>query len=152
MYQAVNWDIVILIGGMSAFSRGIETSGFGKLIADSILNVTGPQVSPIVILLILFIVTVFITQFMSDNGAVALMAPIAIMLAKAQGLASPHGYVMACLIGCMGAHFSIMASPSLAFIQGLGGYSNKYFVKQAACIELPVNLLIAMIMIPLVYL
>jgi di/tricarboxylate transporter len=151
MYKAVNWDIVILIGGMSAFARGIEASGFSKVIADSILGLTGANVSPILIIFILLVVTGLITQFMSDNGAVALMAPIAITLAVTQGV-NVHAYVMATLIGSMLCHMSIMASPSMAFTQQLGGYDNKFFLKFGGVFELPVNLLVGMIMIPLVYL
>jgi di/tricarboxylate transporter len=151
MYKAVNWDIVILIGGMSAFARGIEVSGLSKVIADSILGLTGADVSPVLMIFILLMVTGIITQFMSDNGAAALMAPIAITLAVAQGV-NVHAYVFAVLLGCMLCHMSIMASPSLAFTQQLGGYDNKFFLKFGGVFELVPNLIVAMIMIPLVYL
>jgi di/tricarboxylate transporter len=151
MYKAVNWDIVILIGGMSAFARGLETSGIGKVIADAILGLTGVGASPLLIIFILLITTGIVTQFMSDNAAVALMAPIAITLAVSQGV-PVHAYVMAALIGCQLCHLSIMATPSAAFAIGLGGYNNKYLLKNALIFELPINLLVGMVMIPLVYL
>jgi hypothetical protein len=47
---------------------------------------------------------------------------------------------------------SIMASPSLAFTQQLGGYDNKFFLKIGGVFELPVNLLVAMAVIYFVYL
>jgi di/tricarboxylate transporter len=151
MYKAVNWDIIMLIGGMSAFARGLETSGVGKVIADTILGFTGVGASPILIIFIILITTGIITQFMSDNAAVALMGPIAITLAVAQGV-NVHAYMMAALIGSMLCHLSIMATPSAAFALGLGGYNNKYLLKNALLFELPINLLVSMVMIPLVYL
>jgi di/tricarboxylate transporter len=151
MYKAVNWDIVILIGGMSAFARGIDVSGFSKVIANNILALTGADVSPVLMVFIILMVTGIITQFMSDNGAVALMSPIAITLAVAQGV-NVHAYVYAALIGCSLCHMSIMSSPSLAFTQQLGGYDNKFFLKLGGVIELPVNLLVGLIMISIVYL
>jgi len=151
MYTAVNWDIILLIGGMSAFARGVEASGFSQVIANGIMGLTGPSVSPILMIFIILVVSGLIGQFMSDNGVAALMAPIAISLAVAQGV-NVHAYVFAALIGSMLCHLSIMASPSLAFIQKLGGYDNKYFLKYGLIFELPVNLAVAMVMIPLVYL
>jgi di/tricarboxylate transporter len=151
MYTAISWDIVLLIGGMSAFARGVEVSGFGKLIADSILGFTGASASPMLIVFILIMVTGLLTQFMSDNGAAALMAPIAITLAVSQGV-NVHAYVFATLIGSMLCHLSLMASPSLAFTQQLGGYDNKYFLKYGLIFELPVNLIVSMVMISIVYL
>jgi len=152
MYTAINWDIIMLIGGMSAFARGIDVSGFGKLIANSILGFTGAEASPLLICFIILIVTGLITQFMSDNAAAALMAPIAITLAVSQGGTHVHAYVFAALVGSTLCHLSIISSPSLAFVQQLGGYDNKYFLKFGSMLELPANLIGALLVLIFVYL
>lgn len=149
--SAINWDTIILIGGMSTFAKGMQASGFGQLLADSITRITGENASPIIIILILMIVTCIITQFMSDNASVGMTAPIAIMLAVSQGM-EPYAYVMACLVGCSAAHFSIMASPSMAFTVGIGGYKPSTIAKYAAFIELPASFIAGLIMIPLIWL
>ncbi|MCL2006677.1 MAG: SLC13 family permease [Treponema sp.] len=151
MYTSISWDVVMLIGGMSAFARGFEASGMSRVIADSIMFLTGANPSPILMIFIILITTSLISQFMSDNGAAALMAPIAITLAVAQGV-NVHAYVFAALAGSFLCHLSIMASPSMAFTQQLGGYDNKYFLKYGGVFELVPNLIAAMIIIPLIYL
>ncbi len=151
MYTAISWDVVILIGGMSAFASGMGASGFGQLIADSILLVTGANSPPIVMVLVLMLTTGFITQFMSDNAAVAIMAPIAIMIAVSSGI-EPYGYVMACLIGSALCHLSIMASPVLAFTMDIGGYKPSFFVKWGLIVELIPALIAGLIVIQLVWL
>ena len=151
LYKAVNWETIILIGGMGTFARGMQASGFGQLLADSILKITGADASPILIVFILMMVTAIITQFMSDNAAVGMTAPIGIMLAMTQGI-PPYAYVMACLVGCSAGHLSVMASPSLAFTMNMGGYEPKHFFRFATMIEFPAALAAGMIMIPLVWL
>lgn len=150
-YSAINWETIILIGGMSTFAKGMQASGFGQLLADSILGIVGENASPVLVIFVLMVVTCIITQFMSDNATVGITAPIAIMLATAQGI-EPYAYVMACLVGCSAAHFSVMASPSMAFTVGIGGYKPSTIAKYAALIELPSSLLAGMIMIPLIWL
>jgi hypothetical protein len=45
-----------------------------------------------------------------------------------------------------------MASPSMAFSMGIGGYRPKDFAKWALMIELPSALIAGLIMIPIVWL
>ena len=151
MYLAINWDTILLIGGMSAFARGVEASGFGKLIASTILNFTGANASPLLMAFVILIVTGVITQFMSDNATAALMTPIAITLAVTQGV-NVHAYVFMALVGSTLCHLSIMSSPSMAFTQNLGGYDNKYFLKFGGLLELPTNLIAAMLVVYFIYL
>ena len=151
MYVAINWDTIILIGGMTAFSQGIGLSGLSKLIAESILRLTGMNSSPILIIFIILIVSSLVSQFMSDTAASTLMAPIAITLAVAQGV-NVHAYVSAALFGSMLCHLTILSTPSFAFCQQLGGYDNKFFLKYGLLLELPANLIAAIIVILIVYL
>jgi di/tricarboxylate transporter len=151
MFTAINWNTIVLIGSMSAVAKGIELSGIGALIGQSILSLTGPGASPILIIFVILIVTGLITQFMSDSGTIALMTPIAISLATAQGI-EPYAYAIAVLVGSAICHLSILASPSLAFAMNMGGYKPSFFPKWGLAVEFLPSLIAAMIMIPLIWL
>lgn len=151
MYKSISWNTIFLIGGMSAFAKGMQASGFGQLVADSILRIVGTNPAPMLMIFIFIVGTGIITQFMSDNGAVALMAAIAVGIAQTTGV-EPYAYVMACLVGSALCHLSVMASPSLAFSMQLGGYKPSFLVKWGLSFELLPALIAAMIMIPLIWL
>lgn len=151
MYSAISWDVILLIGGMSGFGKGMQASGFGELIGQFVMRLTGADPSPILVIFILIIATGIITQFMSDNAAIGLMAPIAIGLAKTMGI-EPYAFVMATLVASSLCHLSIMASPPLAFIMDIGGYKPTFFLKWGLMIEFLPALCAAMIMIPLIWL
>jgi di/tricarboxylate transporter len=151
MFTAINWNTIILIGSMSAVAKGIELSGIGALIGQSILSLTGSGASPVLIIFVIIIVTGFITQFMSDSGTIALMTPIAISLAAAQGI-EPYAYAIAVLVGSALCHLSILASPSLAFVMNMGGYKPGFLPKWGLVVEFLPSLIAAMIMIPLIWL
>ncbi|MDR0878661.1 MAG: anion permease [Treponema sp.] len=151
MFSAISWNTIVLIGSMTAVAKGVELSGIGTLIGQSILGFTGAGASPVLLVFIILMVTAVITQFMSDSGTIALMTPIAISIAIAQGI-EPYAYAMAVLVGSAMCHLSIMASPSLAFIMNMGGYKPSFFPKWGLVVEFLPSLIAAMIMIPLIWL
>lgn len=151
LYKSVSWEVIILMGGMGTFAQGMQSSGFGQLLADSILKITGESAAPMLMVFLLIVITGILTQFMSDNAVVAMTTPIAILLAANQGIA-PFAYAMACLVGSSLCHLSLMASPQLAFTMHIGGYEPKHLLKYALFIELPASLIAGMVMIPLVWL
>ena len=43
MFANINWNTVFMIGGMTAVAKGVEASGLGGVIADSILGLVGTR-------------------------------------------------------------------------------------------------------------
>src|SRR5690606_39487944 len=41
VYQLINWKLLILIGGMTAFGTAMENSGASKFLAENILKILG---------------------------------------------------------------------------------------------------------------
>ncbi len=61
-----------------ALADALESSGAGSIIADTIINLLGSNPSPIFMLLVIFVVTCTLTNFMSNTATTALMVPIAV--------------------------------------------------------------------------
>ena len=128
MFQSINWSTIFMIGGMTAFAKGVEASGLGAVIANGIMGILGENSSPFVVMMVLFLVTGVITQFMSNNASATLRAPIAIAIAQSMG-ADPHAYVMAVLFGSAMCMLTPMATPTLAFVMEGGHYTPKDIFK-----------------------
>lgn len=128
MFASINWSTVFLIGGMTAVAKGVEASGLGEVLADTIISLVGDNTSPFVIMIVIFLVTGIITQFMSNNAAAALMAPIGIAIAERIGI-EPYGFVMASLFGSGICCLTPMATPILAFVMEGGHYTPKDIFK-----------------------
>lgn len=128
MFASINWSTVFMIGGMTAVAKGVEASGLGTVIADAIVGLIGSNTPPFIIMLVLFFVTGLITQFMSNNAAVALMAPIGIAIAETLGI-DPYGFVMATLFGSGICCLTPMATPILSFVMEGGHYTPKDIFK-----------------------
>ncbi len=120
MYDSVDWSIVVLLGAMIPVGLAIESTGTGALIASGILGLTDGG-SPILALTILMVVTMIMTDIMS-NAATALVAgPISFSLGQALGV-NPDAFLMAVAIGASSAFLTPIGHQNNALIIGPGGY------------------------------
>ena len=116
MYDSVDWAIVVLLGAMIPVGLAIETTGTGALIATAILGVTDGG-SPVLALIVLMVVTMIMTDIMS-NAATALVAgPIAFSLGQALGV-NPDAFLMAVAIGASSAFLTPIGHQNNALIMG----------------------------------
>lgn len=150
MYDSISWSSVFLIAGMTTVANGVSNSGLGDVIADFILKICGNNSSPIVIIAILLITTAVLTQFLSNNASILIMAPIGIALAKNLGI-EPYAFVMATFVGCLSCFCTPMATPALAYVMEPGGYRYIDFLKSGLMMQV-VYFVVGIIVIPLVWL
>ena len=85
VYDMIEWRLIVLIAGMISFGVAMEKTGADKYLADLIVQYTGSY-GPIAVLAGFFLMTVAITQPMSNQAAALVMLPIAIKTALALGL------------------------------------------------------------------
>ena len=79
--KSIDLKVVLLFGGSLTLAKALDTTGAGSLIADKIVGLLGADPNPLLLLLVIFIVTCALTNFMSNTATTALMLPIAVSLA-----------------------------------------------------------------------
>lgn len=89
----------------------------------------GSNPSPIVLLLVIFVVTCVLTNFMSNTATTALMVPIAVSLAESLN-ADPRAVVIATVIAGSCAYATPIGMPANTMVVGVGGYKFKDYVNQ----------------------
>ncbi|MEW9109725.1 MAG: SLC13 family permease [Cytobacillus gottheilii] len=88
------WDILITIGVISGLGAGLDASGGGELIANSVLSLFGGETASIVVLTVVIItLTSLLTNIMQNNAAAAMLTPIVISIAFSLGI-SPLPWVI----------------------------------------------------------
>ena len=135
---------------MTTVANGVSNSGLGDTIANAILGVCGNNSSPLLIIAILLLVTAVLTQFLSNNASILIMAPIGIALAENMGI-EPYAFVMAAFVVCLSCFCTPMATPVLAYVMEPGGYRYKDFLKSGFMMQI-VYFIVGMVVIPLVWL
>ena len=95
--KSLDWDILIMVGAVTALGTGIDVSGAGQIIADTVLGLFGGQnASVAVIMVVLIVLASVLTLFMQNGSVAAMLSPIYIPMALSLGI-SPLPFII--LIG-----------------------------------------------------
>lgn len=134
-YEIMNWKMLILIGGMSAFGTAMQNSGASEFLAANIINLLG-DVGIIYKLAGFVVLVILLTQPMSNAAAALVVLPIAIEAAHILG-ADPRAFAIAIMLG---ASVSLITpfEPSCILVYGPGKYKFVDFIK----VGLPLTLIL----------
>jgi di/tricarboxylate transporter len=97
----------------------------------------------------LYLVTMVLTELLSNNAVAALMIPIALGIAAEAGLAA-RPFVIAVTIAASAAFATPIGYQTNTYVYGIGGYRFSDFLR----IGIPLNLIcfvVAMVVIPRVW-
>lgn len=147
IYSSINWRLIIVIGGMSAFGAALEKTGANLFLSNHLTSLLVGY-SPSIVLLILMLVTVLLTQPMSNAAAALVTLPIAIQTAKNFN-SEPRAFAIAIIIS---ASISMITpfEPASLLVLNPGRYKVKDFFAIGGLLTL-ICLLIVLFMIDLIY-
>ena len=145
-YRAIRWDILMLIFGMLALGTAMEKTGAASLLVGHLAGLTGGM-GPLAVLAVLYLVTSFLTEIMSNNAAAILLTPIAIGLGSQLGI-DPRPFVVAVMFAASASFATPIGYQTNTLVYSAGGYKFSDFLK----IGVPLNLVMfaaSMIVIPM---
>lgn len=148
-YTSIDWVTIFLFAGMMPVATAMDKSGAGKMIADLVVGLMGSDPSPYMATAILFLLSCILTQFMSNTASSALLAPIAIAIAKGMG-ASPYAVMMAVAVAASCAFATPVGTPPNTLVLGPGEYSFMDYVKAGIPLII-VCFIVSIIVIPMVW-
>lgn len=125
-YEFVDWRLLILIGGMTAFGTAMENTGAATYLAGVIVN----WFQPLGVLGILggfFLLTIFLTQPMSNAAAALVVLPVAVRAAQQLG-ANERTFAIGIMLAAS-VSFITPFEPSCILVYGPGKYRFIDFVK-----------------------
>ena len=142
-YQQVEWKALILIGSLLSLGVAMEATGTGKYLAQQIIALVGAN-EPYRLLTCFFILTVALTQPMSNQAAALVVLPIAMQTGIELG-GDPRGFAMMVAVAASCSYLTPL-EPSCLMVYGPGKYQFSDFAR----VGLPLTLLVYAIAIVLV--
>ena len=147
--KSIDLKTVFLFGGSLALATALEQTDAGSLIADTLIGAMGNEVHPVLLLVVIFVITCTMTNFMSNTATTALMVPIAVSLAQGLG-ADPRAVVIATVIAGSCAYATPIGMPANTMVVGIGGYKFTDYVK-AGLPLIVVSFIICLVILPVAY-
>lgn len=147
-YQAVEWRVLVLLAGLLSLGLAMEKTGAARLIANQLVALVG-DFGPVAVLAAIFLLTMVLTEVMSNNATVALLMPIAMVTARSLGV-SPRPYLFTVLFAASSSFMTPVGFQTNTMVYAPGRYHFTDFLK----VGVPLKLLfwgLATLLIPLVW-
>lgn len=144
-YANIDWRLLILIGGMMAFGVAMQSSGAAAMVADAITGWLQPW-GVFAVFAGFCVLTVLLTQPMSNAAAALVVLPVAMQAAVSMG-ASQRAFAIGVMLS---ASVSVLTpfEPSCILVYGPGKYRFSDFIKAGGGLTF-VMLLIVLALVPL---
>lgn len=121
------FEIWLIVASALAIAQAVMDSGLMTLVMDG-LSPAIAAVSPFLLLLMIYALTLALTELMTNNAAAALMFPLSYALATNAGLA-PMAFVMAVALGGSASFLTPFGYTTNLMVQNLGGYNRGDYLR-----------------------
>jgi di/tricarboxylate transporter len=152
-YASIDWQVLFMLYGLLGLGLAMENTGTAKWLAGHIVDGAKHLVSaeslPLLILWLLFILTLCLTEILSNTATAAIMIPIALKLALGLNVDS-RAYIICVTVAASTAFAIPMGYQTHMMVYGPGGYKFTDFLK----VGIPLNLLcwvVSCLLIPLIW-
>ncbi len=134
-YGGLKPEILILIAGMVVLGIALEESGLAEAGTQALVG-SMHELGPLTALIILYGLTMLLTELLSNATVAVLVTPIAVALAESLGV-SPRPFLVAVMMAGSAAFATPFGYQTNVIVYQMGGYRYMDFVR----VGLPLNLL-----------
>lgn len=134
-YGGLRPEILILIAGMVVLGIALEQSGLAATATRALVG-TMRGIDPLIALIILYALTLVLTELLSNATVAVLVTPVAIALAESLGV-SPRPFIVAVMMAGSAAFATPFGYQTNVIVYQMAGYRYLDFVR----VGLPLNLI-----------
>ncbi|MBU6349622.1 MAG: anion permease [Chloroflexi bacterium] len=130
---------LMLLAGTIPIGLAMESTGLVQTLVDSLVSVVGLS-NPHLFLVVFYILTVLLTELLSNNAVAVLLTPVALSLATTLAI-HPMPLLVAVLFGASASFMTPFGYQTNAIVMGPGGYKFVDYLR----VGLPLQLLMVLI-------
>ncbi len=152
-YASIDWQVLLMLYGLLGLGMAMQNTGTAEWLARTLVDAAERVVSgenlPMLMLWLIFLLTLLLTEVLSNNATAVMMIPIVVTLAAELGV-NPRPFIMAVTVSASFAFALPMGYQTHMMIYGPGGYRFTDFLK----VGIPLNIIcwvISCLIIPLIW-
>jgi di/tricarboxylate transporter len=130
-YQAINWQVIILIAALIPVGIVIQKSGTADWLATAMyqaVELFDPALRPVVMVSLIYLVTMILTEMVSNAATAIIMTPIAISIAMQIGL-DPKPFIFSVCFAASASFITPIGYQTNLMVYGPGGYKFSDYIK-----------------------
>lgn len=133
IYTSIDWSVVILLAAMLPIANAMASTGAADVIAQVLMDnvAQGHAIGGLILVLVL---TMFLSDLMNNAATAAVMCPIGISTATQLGV-SPDAFLMAIAVGASCAFLTPIGHQNNTLILGPGGFQFGDYWKMGLTLE-----------------
>jgi di/tricarboxylate transporter len=140
--KSIDWEVLLAIAASFALGAALQKTGAAQMIAESTTSLAGGHAW--LALAIIYVVTMVVTELITNNAAAALMFPFALATAEKLGV-NYMPFVITVMMAASAGFATPIGYQTNLMVYGPGGYRFSDYVKAGA----PLDLLICAVTVAL---
>ncbi len=145
--RSIDWEVLLAIAASLSLGVALETTKAAEQITQEMIALAGG--SPWIALVMIYAITLIVTELVTNNAAAALMFPFA--LTTAEGLNVNYmPYMIAVMMGASAGFATPIGYQTNLMVYGPGGYRFSDYMKIGVPLDILV-MIITVILAPLVW-
>jgi di/tricarboxylate transporter len=152
-YASIDWQVLLMLYGLLGLGMAMQNTGTAVWLAQQLVQgaerLIAPEHLPVLMLWLIFLLTLMLTEVLSNNATAVMMIPIAVKLAtELQVSAMP--YIIGVTLAASCAFAMPMGYQTHMMVYGPGGYRFSDYLR----IGIPLNIIcwvVACSLIPLIW-
>ncbi len=152
-YASIDWQVLLMLYGLLGLGMAMQSTGTAKWLAQSMVAIAqgyvAPDWLPLVMLWLVFLLTLLLTEVLSNNATAVMMVPIVVTLAHNLHV-SHWPFVMAVTVAASTAFALPMGYQTHMMVYGPGGFKFSDFLR----VGIPLNIICwvtSCLLIPLIW-
>jgi len=135
-YRAINWTVIFLVAAILPIGKAMVNTGLAQRLGEGVAGF-GAALGPWAVVALLYLVTMVLTEVMSNNSTAVLMVPIAVSTAAALGV-DGKTFLMTVTFASSASFLTPMGYKTNAMVYGPGGYTFMDYIR----VGLPLKLIV----------
>ena len=130
-YQAIHWQVIVLIAALIPVGTVIQTSGAAEWIGGFISTAarTAPmEWQPHVLLALIYLITMILTEVSSNAATAIIMTPISMAVSAQMGL-DPRAFIFAVAFAASASFITPVGYQTNLMVYGPGGYKFSDYIR-----------------------
>ena len=127
-FQSISWQTVFLVAGTLPLATAINVSGTSKWMVGLVQQMFPTMTNPVVLATAFAVISMVVTQFMSNLAVWAVFGPIAASMAVSLGM-DPRLVLAGVGVGSIICFATPMAAPAPAYAYSAAGFTMKEYLK-----------------------